>query len=65
VVLGGFIESEEETKYGVFVNRAGECTYFEILRDGQVVRWDRVEDPSSLATDFPAINMAIAAAQKL
>jgi hypothetical protein len=67
VVLGGLIESEEETIYGVFVNRAGECTIFEILRDGQVVHWDRVEDPSSLASEYPAINVAVsvATAQKL
>ena len=67
VVLGGLIETEEETMYGVFVNRAGECTVFEILGDGQVVRWDRVEDPSSLASDHPAINVAvsIATTQKL
>jgi hypothetical protein len=62
VVLGGLIESEEETIYGVFVNRAGECTIFEILRDGQVVRWDRVEEPSSLASEYPAINVAVSIA---
>jgi hypothetical protein len=67
VVLGGLTETEEETMYGAFVNRAGECTIFEILRDGQVVRWDRVEEPSSLASKYPAINVAvsIATTQKL
>jgi hypothetical protein len=67
VLLGGLIESEEETIYGVFVNRAGECTIFEILRNGQVVRWDRVEEPGSLASEYPAINVAvsIATTQKL
>src|SRR5262252_8836625 len=67
VVLGGLVESEAETMWGVFVNRAGECTVFKILRDGQVVRWDRVEDPSSLASQYPAINVAvsIATTQKL
>jgi len=67
MVLGGLVESEAETMWGVFVNRAGECTVFEILRDGQVVRWERVEDPSSLASKYPAINMAvsIATTQKL
>jgi hypothetical protein len=62
VVLGGLIETEEETMYGVFVTRAGECTAFEILRDGQVVRWDRVEDPSSLASRYPAIKLAVSIA---
>ena len=67
VVLGGLTESEEETMWGVFVNRAGECTVFKILRNGQVVRWDRIEDPSLLAHQYPAINAAvsIATAQKL
>jgi len=67
VVLGGLIESEEETIYGVFVNRAAECTILEILRDGQVVRWDRVEKPSLLASEYPAINVAVSIAtpQKL
>ena len=42
----------------MFVNR-GECTTFEILRDGQVARWNRVEESSSLAGEFPAINAAV------
>jgi hypothetical protein len=62
VVLGGLLETEEETMYGVFVNRAGECTVFKILGDGQVVRWERVEDPSSLADKYPAINVAVSVA---
>jgi hypothetical protein len=64
---GGLIESEEEMIYGVFVNRAGECTIFELLRDGQGVRWDRVEEPSSLAGEYPASNVvvSIATTQKL
>jgi hypothetical protein len=62
VVLGGLTESEEETMWGVLVNRVGECTAFKILRDGQVVRWDRVEDPSSLASHHPAINVAVSIA---
>ena len=67
VVLGGLTESEEETMWGVFVNRAGECTVFKILRNGQVVRWDRVEDPCSLASQYPAIHVAVSVAttQKL
>jgi hypothetical protein len=67
VVLGGLTESEAETMWGVFVNRAGECTVFKILRNGLVVRWDRVEEPSSLASKHPAINVAvsIATTQKL
>jgi hypothetical protein len=67
VVLGGLTESEAETMWGVFVDGAGECTVFKILRNGNVVRWDRVEDPSSLAGKHPAINMAvsIATTQKL
>ena len=31
VVLGGLTESEAETMWGVFVDRAGECTAFKIL----------------------------------
>ena len=67
VVLGGLTESEAETMWGVFVNRAGECTVFKILRNGQVVRWDRVKDRSSLASKWPAINVAVSVAttQKL
>jgi hypothetical protein len=65
-LLGGLIDGEDNSSYGVLVGRDGVCTVFEILGDGEVIRWERVEDPASLeilSTDsFGAINVAIALA---
>ncbi len=62
-LLGGLIGGEDNSSYGVFVGRDGVCTVFDIVGDGEVTRWERVEDPESLRRDsFGAINVARALA---
>ncbi len=65
-LLGGLIGGEDNSSYGVFVGRDGVCTVFEISGDGEVTRWERVEDPASLESlftdSFGAIYVAIALA---
>ena len=55
------MEGEDESSYGVFVGRDGECTLFETVQSGEVVRWESVE-PHTLANDFEAIHVAVALA---
>lgn len=61
-LLGGLIDGEDGSSYGVFVCRDGVCTVFEKVRSGEFTRWERVEDPDSLTSAFGAINVAIALA---
>jgi hypothetical protein len=61
-LLGGLIDGEDESSYGVFVGRDGVCTVFEIVRSGECIRWERVADPDSLTSAFEAVNVAIALA---
>ena len=61
-LLGGLIDGEDESSFGVFVCRDGVCTVFEIVKSGECTRWERVDDPESLTSTFDAINVAIALA---
>ena len=62
-LLGGLIDGEDDSRYGVFVGRDGACTVFDIAGDGELIRWERVDDPESFQRhSFPAINVAIALA---
>jgi len=61
-LLGGLIDGEDGSSYGVFVCRDGVCIVFEKVRSGEFIRWERVEDPESLTCAFGAINVAISLA---
>jgi len=61
-LLGGLIDGEDGSSYGVFVCRDGVCIVFEKVRSGEFIRWERVEDPDSLTSAFDAIYVAIALA---
>jgi hypothetical protein len=61
-LLGGLIDGEDGSSYGVLVGRDGVCTVFEEVKGGEFVRWERVEDPESLASAFGAVNVAISLA---
>ena len=61
VLLGGLIGGEDESSFGVFVNRDGTCRLFETVRSGAVVRWERAE-PHVLAKDFGAVEVAVSLA---
>jgi hypothetical protein len=62
VLLGGLIEGEDESSYGVFVASDGACTVFETVRSGEVIRWERVEEPSTFRSAFGAIDVAVSLA---
>lgn len=59
-ILAGFMEGEDESRYGVLLSAGGECIVFESEGDGTLTRWERIEDTSVLADDFEAVEVGIA-----
>lgn len=58
-LLGGLIEGEDESRYGVFVLRDGECVVFDQDATGDIRRWESVQDIGLLGNDFKAIRVAL------
>jgi hypothetical protein len=54
-VLAGLISGGDDSQYGVLLTGAGECVVFETDPRGSLVRWETVEDITTLAEDFGAV----------
>jgi hypothetical protein len=59
VILAGLIEGEDESRYGVVITSGADCICFETDRYGAIRRWEFVEDPADLISDFGAVSVAI------
>jgi hypothetical protein len=59
-ILAGLVEGEDESRYGVVLTADRQCVLFESDPDGSLIRWEIVEDPSTLTTDFQAVGVGIA-----
>lgn len=59
-LLAGFIESEDESMYGVFVTFDLHCIRFETSPDGGLAEWRSMDDLSMVTEDFEAVAVAVA-----
>lgn len=59
IVLAGLIEGEDESSYGVIISRAAECIVFELSGDEVLQRWEAVDDPDQLSSDFEAVVVGV------
>jgi hypothetical protein len=59
-LLAGFIGSEDESMYGVFVTSDVECVRFETGPDGHLIRWETIDDLGALTKAFAAVAVGIA-----
>src|SRR5215471_5022536 len=59
-LLAGLIEGEDESRYGVILTAERHCVLFETDPDDSLIRWEIIEDPDTLTTDFEAVGVGIA-----
>jgi hypothetical protein len=59
-LLAGFIGSEDDSMYGVFVTGALGCVVFETGPAGDLFRWESTDDLDALAEDFRAVAVGVA-----
>jgi hypothetical protein len=59
IILAGLIEGEDESRYGVMLTASQECVRFEAAPDGPLTRWETIDEPDALASDFQAVSVGI------
>lgn len=59
VVLAGLIEGEDESRYGVLLTTNQGCVRFETAPNGSLTRWETVDEPHALTSDFQAVSVGI------
>jgi len=58
-VLAGLIGSEDGSQYGVFLTSGIQCIRFETAPNGLLAKWEIINDPNALASDFEAVPAGI------
>jgi hypothetical protein len=58
-ILGGLIEGEDESRYGVILTASQDCIRFETAPNGSITRWELVDKPDALTSDFQAVSVGI------
>jgi hypothetical protein len=58
-ILAGLIDGIDGGRYGVVLTPSEECIVFEMAPNDSLLRWEVVEQPDSLASDFNAISTGI------
>jgi len=58
-ILAGLIEGEDEGRYGVILTASQECVLFETAPDGSITRWEIIDKPNALTSDFQAVSVGI------
>jgi hypothetical protein len=62
-ILLGLFASEDESQYGVVLTASRECVRFETAPGGSLTRWEIIDDPETLACDFPAVSVGVSMAE--
>jgi hypothetical protein len=58
-ILAGLIESEDESRYGVILTAGQKCVRFETAPNGSLARWETIDEPDALTSDFQAVSVGI------
>lgn len=58
-LLAGMVDTEEMTSFGALVGDNGEIWYFETDSEQTIEHWERVDDPTTLADSFRAVEVAV------
>lgn len=58
-ILAGLIEGEDESRYGVMLTASQECVQFETAPNSSITRWEIIDKPDALSSDFQAVSVAI------
>jgi hypothetical protein len=61
-ILAGLIEGEDDTRYGVILTGSQECVQcvrFETAPNGSITRWEIIDRPDALTSDFQAVSVGI------
>lgn len=63
-ILAGLIEGEDESQYGVILTAGGKCILFEIASNSSVARWEIIDEPDALTSDFQAVSVGMSMISK-
>ena len=58
-ILAGLIEGEDGSRYGVILTASQECVRFETASNGSITRWELIDKPDALTSDFQAVSVGI------
>jgi hypothetical protein len=59
VILAGLIEGEDESRYGVILTANQKCIRFETASNGSLARWETIDEPDTLTSEFQAVSVGI------
>jgi hypothetical protein len=58
-ILVGLIEGEDESQYAVILTASQDCVRFETDPSGLLTRWEIIDDPDTLTSDFQAVSVGV------
>lgn len=63
-ILAGLIEGEDRSRYGVILTASRECILFETAPNRSLTRWEIIDEPDALTSDFQAVAVGVCMMKK-